>query len=60
MDRELRDWFKSLSVTPQRPASAGPPALSREGAEYLVQIATDGTLRAALDEIAANEPALAD
>lgn len=58
MDRELRDWLKSLSaptLTKDRSDE-----FSAEGAEYLARIATDGTLRAALNEIAATDHDLAD
>ncbi len=58
VDRELRDWLRSLStdtLTAERPRD-----LSEDGADYLERIATDGTLRAALAEIAATDPDLAD
>ena len=60
VDRELRDWLRSLAKTGDR---AGPRAdsavFSTAAADYLERIATDGTLKAALDEIAAAEPELA-
>jgi hypothetical protein len=60
VDRELRDWLRSLAVTG---AGAGPrthqAALSGAAADYLERIAADGTLKAALNEIAAAEPELA-
>lgn len=59
VDQELRSWIKSLV----RPSSSGRrkglPEFSREDADYLRRIATDGTLKAALHEIAASEPDLA-
>lgn len=60
MDRELRDWLRSLAVTGD---SAGPrthdAVLSGAAADYLERIVADGTLKAALNEIAAAEPELA-
>jgi hypothetical protein len=61
VDRDLREWLRGLAA----PAGeAGRQAvktadLSDEAADYLSRIALDGTLRAALAEIAASEPELA-
>jgi hypothetical protein len=60
VDRELRDWLRGLGEP--RVAAAGVDAaapLSPEGADYLVGIVLDGTLRAALDELGAADPELA-
>jgi hypothetical protein len=60
MDRELRDWLRGLAE--QRGGHDTldhPDELSKEGAEYLARVATDGTLKAALAELAASEPELA-
>lgn len=58
MDREWRDWLRSLG--PSRPEGADlHQELTPEGIEYLLRIASDGTLKAALDEIGASEPDLA-
>lgn len=58
MDREWRDCLRSLG--PSRPAAADlHQELTPEGIEYLLRIASDGTLKAALDEIEASEPDLA-
>ena len=59
MDRDLRDWLRSLAVHHEPGSSAGSAELSDEGARYLATIAADGTLAAALAEIAATEPQLA-
>ncbi|HET7486643.1 MAG TPA: hypothetical protein VFJ85_01850 [Acidimicrobiales bacterium] len=60
MDREVRDWLRSLAVTDARERpSTGQATLSAGGADYIERIATDGTLKAALNEIAAAEPDLA-
>lgn len=59
MDRDLRDWLRSLAVHQHEGSSQVAEQLSDEGAEYLVRIAADGTLAAALAEIAATEPQLA-
>ena len=56
VDRELRDWLRSLAGTAD---SASPPGLSAEAADVLERMATDVTLRAALNEINAGEPDLA-
>ncbi|MGH9042140.1 MAG: hypothetical protein ACRDZ3_18125 [Acidimicrobiia bacterium] len=59
VDHELRAWIKSLA----RPLPSDDPdryKFSDEAAEYLTRIATDGTLKAALQEIGASEPDLAD
>jgi len=58
VDREWRDWLRSLG--PSRAEGADVHTdLSPEGVDYLVQITSDGTLKAALDDIAASEPDLA-
>lgn len=60
VDRELRDWLRSLAGTGDRAGPRADPAVfSTAGADYLERIATDGTLKAALDEIATAEPDLA-
>lgn len=60
VDRELRDWLRSLAVTTDSaPPSTNDAVLSTAAADYLERIATDGTLKAALNEIAAAEPELA-
>ncbi len=60
VDRDLRDWLRSLAVQPTGAGSRSAAGeLSAEGAEYLERIAGDGTLGAALAEIAATEPELA-
>ncbi len=58
VDRDLRDWLRSLAVHHDDRAS-WQLALSDEDAAYLERIAGDGTLAAALAEIAATEPELA-
>jgi len=60
VDHELRAWIKSLAKPAPSAGWNGPPEFSREDAEYLRRIGTDGTLKAALQEIAAGEPELAD
>jgi hypothetical protein len=57
VNRELRDWLRSLAG----PEASGDKSaqLSLEAADYLERIATDGTLKAALSEIAEGEPELA-
>lgn len=57
VDRELRDWLRSLAGKADRPAAR--PSLSAEAADVVERMATDGTLKAALDEVAAGEPDLA-
>ena len=57
VDHELRAWIKSLAKPSPSPGRNGPPEFSREDAEYLRRVATDGTLKAALQE---GEPDLAD
>lgn len=60
MDRELRDWLHSLAVkADSAPPSTNDAVLSTAAADYLARIATDGTVKAALNEIAAAEPELA-
>lgn len=61
VDRDLRDWLRSLAV-----AHPGDPqqhvvgqGLSDQAADYLEQIAHDGTLKAALAELGASDPELA-
>jgi hypothetical protein len=60
MDTELRDWLRTLAATP----SAGPgrrddETLTGEGAEFLVAISRDGTLKSILTELGAADPELA-
>ncbi len=58
VDHELREWLRSLAVDadgPSHPATR----LSDAAADYLERIAADGTLKAALSEIATAEPELA-
>ncbi len=60
VDRELRDWLRSLAGTGEGAAGRAHDAvLSEAGSDYLERIATDGRLRAALDEQAPAEPDLA-
>ena len=60
MDRELRDWLWGLAQPSARQGTLDQPTkLSQQGSDYLALIATDGTLKAALAELAANEPDLA-
>ena len=59
VDQELRSWIRSLAKPSSSGGRTGLPKLSREDAAYLRRIATDGTLKAALQEIAASEPDLA-
>lgn len=57
---ELLAWIKSLAARPRPRAEGESREFSPEDAAYLRRIATDGTLKAALQEIAASEPDLAD
>ncbi len=59
VDRDLRDWLRSLAVHHEAGSSPTGAELSDEGAQYLARIAADGTLASALAEIAATEPQLA-
>lgn len=59
VNHELRAWIKSLAARPTRREGES-RAFSPEDAAYLRKIATDGTLKAALQEIAAGESDLAD
>lgn len=60
VDRELRDWLRSLAETPVGASSERPShQFSDEEAAYLERIATDGSLAAALAEISAADPELA-
>jgi hypothetical protein len=59
VDHELRAWIKSLVKPSSSGHRKGLPRFSPEDADYLRRIATDGTLKAALQEIAASEPDLA-
>lgn len=61
MDRDLRDWLRSLAVLRPRDHDerAHAEVMSDEAAEYLTRIAADGTLKAALTEVGASEPDLA-
>jgi len=58
MDREWRDWLRSLGSSPAEGVDVDTD-LSPEATDYLVQITVDGTLKAALDEIGASEADLA-
>lgn len=59
MDRELRDWLRALADSPGGDDTLGhPDELSDHGAEYLARVATDGTLKAVLAELAASERAI--
>lgn len=60
VDRDLRDWLRSLAVHHDDGAPPARGELSEEGASYLERIARDGTLSAALAEIAATELQLAN
>lgn len=60
VDRDLRDWLRSLAVHHDDGAPPAGGELSDEGAAYLERIVRDGTLSAALAEIAATEPQLAN
>jgi hypothetical protein len=60
MDTELRDWLRALAAVPS--ADPGKPdgqTLTAEGAEYLVAISRDGTLKSILTELGAADPELA-
>ena len=59
VNHELVAWIKSLADRPAR-REGDSREFSAEDAAYLRRIATDGTLKAALQEIAASEPDLAD
>ncbi len=59
LNRELKAWIKGLAKASSAGRRKGRPEFSREDADYLRRIATDGTLKAALQEIAASEPDLA-
>jgi hypothetical protein len=56
VDRDLREWLRGLAAPV---APNGGPGISDEAADYLARIAGDGTLKAALGEIASSEPELA-
>jgi len=58
VDRDLRDWLRSLAHPRGRQPQAVPPDISDEAADYLAQIARDGTLKAALAELGAGDPEL--
>lgn len=60
VDHELRAWIKSLARPPLPSDDPDRCEFSDEAAAYLTEIATDGTLKAALQEIGASEPGLAD
>ncbi|MGH2601169.1 MAG: hypothetical protein ACRDJ9_17510 [Dehalococcoidia bacterium] len=61
VDRELRDWLRSLAVRPDEAGRASRRReLSEQDAAYLARIATDGTLAAAVAEIGATDSDLAD
>jgi hypothetical protein len=57
---ELLAWIKSLATPPLRSDDPDRYKFSDEATAYLRRIATDGTLKAALQEIGASEPDLAD
>ena len=59
VDHELRAWLRGLAKPSSAVYRKGRPDFSPEDAAYLKRIATDGTLKAALQEIAASEPDLA-
>lgn len=59
VNHELVAWIKSLAARPTRREGES-REFSPEDAAYLRRIATDGTLKAALQEIGASEPDLAD
>jgi hypothetical protein len=61
MDRDLRDWLRSLAVAHprDRQQQAVVESLSDQAADYLERIAHDGTLKAALAELGAGDPELA-
>ena len=60
VDRELRDWLKSLAGHGDgEEAVVASRQVSDEAADYLERIATDGTLKAAFAELAESEPDLA-
>lgn len=59
VDRELRDWLRSLAVTSDSAEPRPRAEISAAAADELERIATNGTLKAALNEIAAAEPELA-
>lgn len=61
MDRDLRDWLRSLAVAHPRNGGQRAPGgdLSEQAADYLERIAHDGTLKSALAEIGAGDPELA-
>ena len=60
VDRELRDWLRSLAVTGEGATTPARGAvLSDAAADHLERISRDGTLKAALDELGAAEPDLA-
>lgn len=58
VDRDLRDWLRSLAATHDGGSSPRQHELSDEDAAHLERISRDGTLAAALAEIAATEPDL--
>ncbi|MBW3536526.1 MAG: hypothetical protein KY395_01975 [Actinobacteria bacterium] len=59
MEAELRDWIKGLASPDADSDSAAVQTISREAADYLERIATDGTLKDAFAELAEHEHDLA-
>ena len=59
VDTALRDWLRTLARPPEDGGSHRGD-LSEDAARYLVQIAGDGALKAALTEIGRADPDLAD
>ena len=59
MEADLRDWIKGLATRYEGCESADVQTISREAADYLERIATDGTLKEAFAELAEHEPDLA-
>jgi hypothetical protein len=60
MDTELRDWLRALATAPSvGPGNPDGQTLTAEGAEYLVAISRDGTLKSILTELGAADPELA-
>lgn len=60
VNHELVAWIKSLAAAPLPSDDPDRYTFSDEAAAYLRGISTDGTLKAALQEIGASEPDLAD
>lgn len=60
VDREYRDWPKSLSKPAAERAVDARTPFSDEAANFLDRIATDGTLKAAFREYGEQDAELAD